>query len=1248
MDCRQCDDVTNERCDWGNYFSVIDSKPDDFGYKGPWTSAEWLDSPHDLDTLRMSPGCSVEVAREANGGGQTYVFNSDVRVCGNNVGCDSIRSLRVFPSSGAHEVIDPAGNAIYLFEDKSRGALCDALDYDGGAVPPEQADHCCGGEAYCCGTEACGAGSDECGTRFRCGRAHDTHEVIGPAGNACCGQPAIEMQCPQGLVIVSGWIKGECQSKQCDVGATKCSTPSCDTGHDEHWHSSMICSNPNTVIEAHDSSKCREHQPDSHDPDCCGNADATWCADGFTKVHRAGGGCDQEKDNGTFKNYVCLPPDGDGGGVEALRCYETALAQVEAGQYCLFLGTSLVSHAPDEFCCAVAEGLPVESPTDCRADVDLSGTCTSVETATGRSSSGDDRPYTCVVTQAGCVATFQCDDGSWEQKWNAEEGQLYWVDARDSSRVTWSKPTGYDAVSKAAVTGARLQWVYGWDGTGYIAGSEIIMSHGHTCQMDWPAPLSRESALHAESGATVAGWSDTKVTRVPSLGSRGYVHGPWGRDVTRASISIPVPAGAFQCVVSWRSWSIDSRDGETDRVLVDGTVIAEAAMQYQMCPSGSSAAIGGDDSKCRDVANDCCANAPPTGSEAAVCADGYTPSVQPSSYDDCPNYTCYPPGTAASGSHDSSKCREHQPDSHDPDCCGNADATWCADEYTKVHQAGGGCGQEKDNGIFKNYVCLPPDGGGALADGWQSAPSDFPQAWGAAHDTCYLDVSAPAACASPSMTLTFTSDIDQALDDEAWAFSDVTIVAWSWSLSPPPPPVRVDGSLRFSSKAGSVTRAEVARALAGTLGAGAVTVDDVSLKTTLVVADALICGLSGNAARLMLAATEASMATVLGFPPDRGAGADEARVSVVCASAGSGRRLATSAESHVVRIRGGEQQSRRLAEVPFEMTFTVEVEDDTAIQQVVSTINTAGSRLVGDDFAESVASTARDEGFKAALGLSAVRDEILPMAAQLTDALSLDESQIDFETEISYSVAVAPEDSGSTAAEMADPVAMTTMLTAIDPTLEPTVTHSSGQESKPVVLQPATADNNDQSFDLMVVILLAVVILLVIIVLVVIVVFLRRSKRAAAPSIPLEFYSERPAPTQASIPTVMGTVVPLDSPEPQGRHIAQSHVMQPQGPPPDSPGVIRGLVDPDPWAPNVPNAPVVGQSATPNAPVVGQSSCSRCGSGMSVGARFCNSCGAPHSAQPKFCTNCGSSVLPGASFCAGCGTSTVSKGQQAP
>ena len=93
MDCHQCMDAP---CDWGNYFHVINSKPTDYGFKGLWTSAAWIDAPHDLDAVRMSAGCSVEVATESSGGGQTYTFDSDVRVCGNEVGCDRIRSIRVF------------------------------------------------------------------------------------------------------------------------------------------------------------------------------------------------------------------------------------------------------------------------------------------------------------------------------------------------------------------------------------------------------------------------------------------------------------------------------------------------------------------------------------------------------------------------------------------------------------------------------------------------------------------------------------------------------------------------------------------------------------------------------------------------------------------------------------------------------------------------------------------------------------------------------------------------------------------------------------------------------------------------------------------------------------------------------------------------------------------------------------------------------------------------------------------------
>ena len=93
MDCHHC---TGEQCDWGNYFDMITSNPTDYGFKGLWTSAAWIDSPHDLDAVRMSAGCSVEVATEIGGGGQTYTFDSDVRVCGNDVGCDRIRSIRVF------------------------------------------------------------------------------------------------------------------------------------------------------------------------------------------------------------------------------------------------------------------------------------------------------------------------------------------------------------------------------------------------------------------------------------------------------------------------------------------------------------------------------------------------------------------------------------------------------------------------------------------------------------------------------------------------------------------------------------------------------------------------------------------------------------------------------------------------------------------------------------------------------------------------------------------------------------------------------------------------------------------------------------------------------------------------------------------------------------------------------------------------------------------------------------------------
>ena len=48
------------------------------------------------------------------------------------------------------------------------------------------------------------------------------------------------------------------------------------------------------------------------------------------------------------------------------------------------------------------------------------------------------------------------------------------------------------------------------------------------------------------------------------------MHGPWGNDATDVTISVPVPAGITSCEVSWRSWGIDSRDGEVDSVQING------------------------------------------------------------------------------------------------------------------------------------------------------------------------------------------------------------------------------------------------------------------------------------------------------------------------------------------------------------------------------------------------------------------------------------------------------------------------------------------------------------------------------------------------------------------------------------------------------------------------------------------------------------------------------------------------------
>ena len=49
------------------------------------------------------------------------------------------------------------------------------------------------------------------------------------------------------------------------------------------------------------------------------------------------------------------------------------------------------------------------------------------------------------------------------------------------------------------------------------------------------------------------------------------MHGPWGNDVTTVSKTFTLATGVSSCTVSWRSWSISSRDNEYDSLYLDGT-----------------------------------------------------------------------------------------------------------------------------------------------------------------------------------------------------------------------------------------------------------------------------------------------------------------------------------------------------------------------------------------------------------------------------------------------------------------------------------------------------------------------------------------------------------------------------------------------------------------------------------------------------------------------------------------------------
>eukprot|EP01052_Picozoa_sp_SAG31_P026691 SAG31_NODE_2438_length_5695_cov_2.851501_2_plen_1345_part_00 len=94
-------------------------------------------------------------------------------------------------------------------------------------------------------------------------------------------------------------------------------------------------------------------------------------------------------------------------------------------------------------------------------------------------------------------------------------------------------------------------------------------------------------SIYSEVGAVGDGWSVTEATEaMPDRpGTAGKVHGPFGNDVTEVTMDVSIPRGVHGetdrlCEITWTSWSIDSRDGETDRLLVNGDVVWEKVAHH--------------------------------------------------------------------------------------------------------------------------------------------------------------------------------------------------------------------------------------------------------------------------------------------------------------------------------------------------------------------------------------------------------------------------------------------------------------------------------------------------------------------------------------------------------------------------------------------------------------------------------------------------------------------------------------------
>ena len=307
-----------------------------------------------------------------------------------------------------------------------------------------------------------------------------------------------------------------------------------------------------------------------------------------------------------------------------------------------------------------------------------------------------------------------------------------------------------------------------------------------------------------ENGACAAGWTNTEVTDV---GSAGVVHGPWGNDATDVTLEVTIPEGITDCEVSWRSWAIDSRDNEVDRVLIDGAEVWSAAARcwgsdvaegWELGPMDFPNPFGGESQnnevcfaeitvevKCKDVmvlnfvsgidqaeADESWAFSDVTviGSDGAV--------VILSEKDDGAN------GAKAEGWSNSevtdvgSAGMVHGPWGNDATDV-SIEITIPADLYHCEVKWRSWAIDSRDNEIDSVLIngeeVWAAAASSSCPDPYEHGPTDFPNTWGGEDEVCFAEMAVQVPCEGV-LTLNFLSGIDQGEADEAWAFSDVVVM----------------------------------------------------------------------------------------------------------------------------------------------------------------------------------------------------------------------------------------------------------------------------------------------------------------------------------------------------------------------------------------------------------------------------------------------------------------------------------------